>query len=120
MTTEYMICVDCSGTGVIQGVRCPACNGAGKAITVMSSKPYKKLTSDGSTASYYELPEGATELQHLISYKNMNGQVAEAFRSLYRFGESSHSSRIRDAKKVIFYMQAEIERIKKYEETDNG
>jgi hypothetical protein len=77
------------------------------------------VASDGSTASYYELPEGATELQHLISYKNMNGQVAEAFRSLYRFGESSHSSRIRDAKKVIFYMQAEIERIKKYEESDN-
>ena len=77
-----------------------------------------QTVSDGSTASYYELPPGATELQHLISYKNMNGQVAEAFRSLYRFGESSHSSRIRDARKIIFYMQAEIERIKKYEEEE--
>lgn len=77
-----------------------------------------QTVSDGSTASYYELPPGATELQHLISYKNMNGQVAEAFRSLYRFGESSHSSRVRDARKIIFYMQAEIERIKKYEEEE--
>ena len=35
----------------------------------------KKEASDGSTANYYELPEGATELQHLISYKNMNAQI---------------------------------------------
>lgn len=27
--------------------------------------------SDGSTASYYELPEGATQLQHLISARDM-------------------------------------------------
>ena len=73
------------------------------------------MKSDGSTASYYELPEGATELQHLISFKNMNAQVGESFRSLYRMGEASHSDRIRDCKKVIFYMLAEIERIQKYE-----
>lgn len=29
-------------------------------------------TSDGSTASYYELPAGCTELQDLISYRNLN------------------------------------------------
>ena len=75
-----------------------------------------KKKSDGSTASYYELPGGAKELQDLISYKNMNAQVGEAFRSLYRFGETEHSDKIRDAKKVIFYMQAEIERISKYGE----
>ena len=73
-----------------------------------------KATSDGSTASYYELPEGATELQHLISYRNMNAQVGESFRSLYRYGLSSHSDQLRDAKKVMFYMQAEIERLEKW------
>lgn len=31
-----------------------------------------KITSDGTTASYYQLPEGCTELQDLISYRNMN------------------------------------------------
>lgn len=76
-----------------------------------------KTKSDGSTASYYTLPEGCKQLQDLISYKNMNAQVGEAFRSLYRFGSSSHSDCIRDAKKVIFYMQAEIERIQRYENT---
>ena len=71
--------------------------------------------SDGSTASYYQLPYNSTELQDLISYKNMNAQIGEAFRSLYRYGESSHSDKMRDCKKVIFYMEAELKRLKKYE-----
>ena len=69
--------------------------------------------SDGSTASYYELPEGATELQHLISHRNQNGQIAEIFRACYRYGLVSHSDMLRDAKKIKFYAQAEIERLEK-------
>ncbi len=42
-----------------------------------------KQQSDGSTASYYELPDGATELQELISAKNMNAQIGEIFRACY-------------------------------------
>jgi len=68
--------------------------------------------SDGSTASYYELPDNATELQHLISYKNMNAQMGEIFRSCYRYGSASHSDQLRDAKKIKFYIDAEIERLK--------
>jgi Flp pilus assembly CpaF family ATPase len=34
-----------------------------------------KVRSDGSTASYYELPNNASELQDLISAKNMNAQI---------------------------------------------
>jgi len=68
--------------------------------------------SDGSTASYYELPDNATELQHLISYKNMNAQMGEIFRSCYRYGIASHSDQLRDAKKIKFYIDAEIERLK--------
>lgn len=70
-------------------------------------------TSDGSTASYYELPDGATELQHLISYKNMNAQIGEIFRSCYRYGQASHSNKLRDAKKIQFYINAEIERLER-------
>lgn len=72
-----------------------------------------KHTSDGSTASYYELPEGATELQHLISHRNMNAQDGEIFRAIYRKGMASHSDELRDAKKVLFYAQAEVERLEK-------
>lgn len=69
--------------------------------------------SDGSTASYYQLPEGATELQHLISDRNMNAQDGEMFRAIYRKGRASHSDELRDAKKVLFYARAEVERLEK-------
>lgn len=74
----------------------------------------KQAQSDGSTASYYELPEGAKELQDVISYKDMNGQIAEIFRACMRYGEVAHSPKMRDAKKIKFYIDAEIERLETY------
>jgi len=70
-------------------------------------------TSDGSTASYYQLPEGATELQDLISYRDMNSQIGEIFRACYRYGQASHSDKLRDAKKILFYAKAEVDRLEK-------
>ena len=71
----------------------------------------KASTSDGSTAEYYELPAKATQLQHLISAKDMNAQIGEVFRTCYRYGECSHSDKLREAKKIAFYAAAEIERL---------
>lgn len=70
-----------------------------------------KVTSDGSTASYYELPRGAKELQDLISYQNMNSQIGEIFRACYRMGRAAHSDELRDAKKILFYAKAEVARL---------
>lgn len=67
--------------------------------------------SDGSTASYYELPPEAKELQTLISFRNMNAQIGEIFRACYRYGLASHSDQLRDAKKILFYAKAEVERL---------
>lgn len=72
-----------------------------------------KIKSDGSTASYYQLPPGASQLQHLISHKDMNAQIGEIFRECYRYGESEHSDKLRGAKKIKFYIEAEIERLEK-------
>lgn len=72
-----------------------------------------KSKSDGSTASYYELPEGAKELQDLISHRDMNSQVGEIFRACYRYGLVEHSDKLRDAKKIKFYADAEIKRLEK-------
>ena len=72
-----------------------------------------KSKSDGSTASYYELPEGAKELQDLISHRDMNSQVGEIFRACYRYGLVEHSDKLRDAKKIKFYAEAEIKRLEK-------
>lgn len=83
--------------------------------TTMKPKENAPATveSDGSTASYYELPEGATELQHLISARDMNAQIGEIFRACYRYGRVSHSPKARDIKKIIFYAQAELDRLKR-------
>jgi hypothetical protein len=72
--------------------------------------------SDGSTASYYELPRNATELQHLISHKNMNAQLGEIFRECYRYGTASHCDEMRGIKKILFYANAEKERLEKLNE----
>lgn len=74
-----------------------------------------KVKSDGSTASYYELPAEATELQDLISFKDMNSQIGEIFRACYRYGKVDHSDKLRDAKKIKFYAEAEIARLEAYE-----
>ena len=71
------------------------------------------VVSDGSTAAYYELPSNASELQDLISYRDMNAQIGEIFRSCYRYGIASHSDKLRDAKKIKFYIDAEIKRLEK-------
>lgn len=71
----------------------------------------EKVTSDGSTASYYQLPKGAKELQDLISHRNMNSQIGEIFRACYRMGRAAHSDELRDARKILFYAQAEVRRL---------
>ena len=71
----------------------------------------KKITSDGSSADYYLLPDQAEQLQDLISHKDMNAQIGEIFRACYRYGEVAHSKKLRDAKKIKFYADAEIRRL---------
>ena len=73
----------------------------------------QKQVSDGSSADYYELPAGASQLQDLISHRNMNAQLGEIFRACYRYGMASHSDQLRDAKKIKFYIEAEIARLQK-------
>lgn len=85
-------------------------------LTDVWGKPvFDHSKSDGSTASYYELPEGATELQHLISDRDMNAQMGEIFRATYRYGRVAHSEKLRDAKKIKYYAEAEIARLEKLE-----
>lgn len=67
--------------------------------------------SDGLTASYYELPEGATELYHLIIDRDMNAQLGEIFRAAYRYGRAEHSDMLRDIRKIIAYARQEEERL---------
>lgn len=78
-----------------------------------------KEKSDGLTAHYYELPEGATELYHLIIERDMNGQISEIFRACYRYGRVAHSAKLRDINKILAYATQEKERLLKYELSNN-
>jgi len=78
-----------------------------------------KEHSDGSSANYYKIPALVEELQDLIAFKNMNAQIGEIFRACFRYGEVGHSSKLRDAKKMRFYIDAEIKRLEMYGEDDD-
>ena len=93
---------------------------AGNNVTTGNDNVAVGVTSDGSSADYYKLPANAKELQDLISFKNMNAQIGEIFRSCYRFGQSSHSDELRDAKKIEFYIKAEIKRLERGNEKRRG
>lgn len=104
-------------------VLCKICGAVSHEDTVHICNPNqfrggtKKVTSDGSTASYYELPDNATELQDLISHRNMNAQIGEIFRESYRYGKASHSDELRGIKKIMFYAKAEHDRLLKLEKS---
>jgi hypothetical protein len=66
---------------------------------------------NGSSTHYYELPKGATELRHIIKYKNMEHGIGEAFCALYRLNDNGEY--LRNLKKAKFYIDAAIE----YEES---
>lgn len=69
----------------------------------------------GESADYYMLPPNATQLQDLIAFRDMNAQLGEIFRAAYRYGQPGHhSSKERDLRKIIFYAQAELDRLEKY------
>ena len=69
-----------------------------------------KVTSDGGSTSYYELPEGATELQDLIEHKRMNYAVANMFKACYRLGQKEGNDDMYDLEKIQWFVNREIER----------
>jgi len=86
----------------------------------MIEKDLKPMStrSDGASADYYLLPKNATQLQDLISHRNMNAQIGEIFRACYRYGIASHSGQLRDAKKILFYAHSEVKRLEREAELE--
>lgn len=57
------------------------------------------------------IDKNSTELQQIISALDLNAQTGEMVRAIYRKGRASHSDELRDARKVLFYAQAEVRRL---------
>lgn len=107
------ICWDCASNAISSGEVRPYWKPMSKAYDAAfrPDEAAPTVASDGSTASYYQLPAGAKELQDLISHRDMNAQIGEIFRATYRYGQASHSPKIRDIKKIIYYAQEELKRL---------
>lgn len=65
----------------------------------------KKITSDGGSAQYYVLPEGAKELNDLIETKAMSFARANIFKAVYRMGEKTGVDVDYDINKVILFAE---------------
>ena len=72
-----------------------------------------KIASTGEATDYYKLPEWATELRHLMQYKNMNFDVGNIFKASYRLGEKDGIDHEYDLMKIIFFAQSELERVRR-------
>lgn len=73
--------------------------------------------SDGSTADYYVLPEGATQLQDLISHRNMNYQIGSIFGLCYDYSKSG-SCDLEKAKEMYELASREVERLQKMQDAE--
>ena len=67
------------------------------------------VKSDGGATAYYELPDHATELRHLISHKGMSKSRGDIFKACYRLGEKDGASVEYDLRKMLFFVQDLIE-----------
>jgi hypothetical protein len=75
----------------------------------------EKVKSTGGSTSYYEIPDGATELNDLIEAMGMCFALGNIFKACYRLGEKADTDLLYDINKIIFF----AERLKKYVE-ENG
>lgn len=69
--------------------------------------------NNGGATDYYNVPEGATTLNDLIEYKNMNFAIGNIFKACYRLGEKDSAKVEYDLNKIIYYAQRELERQRK-------
>lgn len=67
------------------------------------------VTSDGGSSSYYQLPDHATELKHLISARGMSFARGNVFKACYRLGEKEGADVMYDLRKMMFFVQDMID-----------
>ena len=66
----------------------------------------------GSYPKRYALPYGASELQDLIEHRNMNFSVENMFKTCYRLGNCDHSDAEYDLRKILWFAERELKRIR--------
>lgn len=64
--------------------------------------------NNGGSTDYYKLPRNATDIMDLIEHRNMNFSIGNIFKACYRMGECSHSDKVRELNKIIWFAQREL------------
>lgn len=67
--------------------------------------------NDGGSSHYYQIPEGARELQDLIEHRKMNFSQGNIFKAVYRMGEKEGVSDEYNIRKILFFAERELKRI---------
>ena len=79
--------------------------------TTKNQETEQPSRGDGGSTNYYELPEGATELRHLIRHKKMSHSIGEIFCAIYRLNDNGEY--LRNLKKAKFYMIVKLKSTKR-------
>lgn len=78
----------------------------------LTPKYVDKIVSDGGSTTYYDIPEGARDLLDLIDHKGMSFSISNIFKACYRFGEKADVDKAYDLRKIIFFAQRELDKLK--------
>lgn len=62
-----------------------------------------QIKSDGGATSYYELPEGAKDLNDLIEHKGMGFGLGNIFKACFRLGEKEGTDPLYDINKIVYF-----------------
>lgn len=76
-----------------------------------ASKGEKKKGRAGGSSEWYKLPKNAKELQDLIEYRNMNGNIKDIFKACYRRGQKGGTTEEYDTRKMVYYSLRELGRL---------
>ena len=81
-------------------------------IKRMSKEVDTKITSDGKATAYYDFPIGASTLNDIIEFKDMNFARGNIFKATYRLGEKNGIDDEYDLNKIIYYAERMLNVIK--------
>jgi hypothetical protein len=69
--------------------------------------------NNGGDTSYYDLNLEWKIAQDVIEGKKMHWNIANIFKSCFRFGDEHHSDQIRDLNKIIWFAKRHIKLLEK-------
>lgn len=80
-------------------------------IDIIKNTSTFKKHNGGDGNGYYDLPKKASQLQDLIEFKNMNGNIKDIFKACWRKGDKKGVDEIYDVEKMVYYSLREAGRI---------